>query len=115
MAPSTSLLSAVAVLLGTMVVAQAASTPSLADLFHSKRVPYVSTASASASTHEDSYGYDGYEIDTKELCLQETEQKTCSWVSNCIAQDPLGIPPTADPAVPDAAGTPFCTTGQFWT
>jgi hypothetical protein len=98
-----------------MVVAQAASTPSLADIFHSKRFPSVSTASASVSAHEDSYGYEGYGIDTKELCLQETEQKTCSWVSNCIAQDTVADPNTLDPAFPGLTGGAFCTIGQFWT
>jgi outer membrane protein assembly factor BamE (lipoprotein component of BamABCDE complex) len=79
----------VVLLLATIVVAQAASTPSLTDIFHSKRFPYISTASASVSAHEDSYNqedsytHEGYGIETKQLCLQETEQKTCSWVSNC--------------------------------
>jgi hypothetical protein len=100
MSPRASSLSAVAVLLATIVIAQAASTPSLADIFHSKRFPSVSTASASASAHEENYGYESYGVETKELCLQETEQKTCSWVSNCVS------PETQQPA---------CVIGQYWT
>jgi hypothetical protein len=107
MSPTASSLSAVAVLLTTIVVAHAASTPSLADLFHSKRFPSVSTASASVIAHEENYSYEGSSIETKELCLQETVQKTCSWVSNCI-DDPVVGDPFPRPQ-------PGCVYGQYWT
>jgi hypothetical protein len=78
-----------------LVVAQAVSQPSLRDLIHGRP-----SAVSTASIQDDSYGYnDGYALETKEVCLQETEQKVCTWLSNCI----------------DDEAAPTCITGQLWT
>lgn len=64
---------ALAVLLAICVAAEAVSTPSLGDLLRQRTgSTKVSTASA-----QEEYGYDQYGIETKELCLQETEMKAC--------------------------------------
>lgn len=95
--PTKRLVSALAVLCTICVVAQAANQPSLRDVLQ-KPAAAVSTA----SVQDDSYGYqDTYPVETKEVCLQETEQKVCTWVQNCI---------------PEATGAvPACLIGQYWT
>lgn len=93
-----------AVLLAALIRAQATDTPSLKYLMHRKRFASVSTA----SVQPESYGYDPeYGYESKEICLQELGQRTCSWISNCqVDTPPLGVP----------GGTqPECVTGQFWT
>ena len=93
MVPAKRLISALAVFYAVLVVAHAAGQPSLRDVLI-KRPAAVSTA----SVQDDSY--DGYGIETKEICLQETEQKVCTWLNNC--QD-------------DIPGPPACIPGQLWT
>jgi hypothetical protein len=86
-----------ALVFATLVVAQAAQ-PSLRDVLHG-RFAAVSTA----SVQDDSYGYnEGYALETKEVCLQETEQKVCTWLSNCANGETVATGPT-------------CITGQLWT
>jgi len=98
MVPSKRLIS-FALVFATLVVAQAAQ-PSLRDVLHG-RLAAVSTA----SVQDDSYGYnEGYALETKEVCLQETEQKVCTWLSNCVNGEPLA-----------ALTGPTCITGQLWT
>lgn len=108
MVPTKRLIS-IALLSAVLVVAQAVSQPSLRDVLHG-RPAAVSTA----SIQDDSYGYgnDGYQLETKEVCLQETEQKVCTWLSNCIDGDVNVAPP--GPTVPPTAVL-SCITGQLWT
>lgn len=103
MARAQRLIPALAVLLAACVAAEAISTPTLGDLLRSRA---GSAKVSTASVQEDSYGYDQYGIETKELCLQESEMKTCGWVNNCIDDDAAG---------PPVGGPPRCTIGQFWT
>jgi hypothetical protein len=75
MASAQRLFPALAVLLAVCVAAEAVSTPSLSDLMRARigqQGGRVSTASV-----QDDYGYEQYGIETKELCLQESEMKTC--------------------------------------
>jgi len=103
MVPAKRLISALAVLYTVLVVAQAAGQPSLRDILN-KRPAAVSTASV---VQDDSYGYEqNYGIETKEVCLQETEQKVCTWVNNCLDDGATAIA---------APTTPTCIIGQLWT
>lgn len=74
MARAQRLIPALAVLLVACVAAEAISTPTLGDLLRSRA---GSAKVSTAAVQEDSYGYEQYGIETKELCLQETEMKTC--------------------------------------
>lgn len=64
---------ALAVLLAVCVAANAASTPSLGDLLRQS----AGSGKVSIASVQEEYGYDQYGIETKELCLQETEMKSC--------------------------------------
>jgi hypothetical protein len=75
MASAQRLFPALAVLLAVCVAAEAVSTPSLSDLLRSRAGSGAKVSTA--SVQDDAYGYEQYGIETKELCLQESEMKTC--------------------------------------
>lgn len=104
MAPTKRLISAVLVFYACLVAAQAVSQPSLRDIMHGRP-----SAVSTASVQDDSYGYNDYPVETKEVCLQETEQKVCTWLNNCQNGDVLVNPP------PATGQLLSCITGQLWT
>jgi len=67
------------------------------------------SAVSTASVQDDSYGYNDYAVETKEVCLQETEQKVCTWLNNCQNGDITSGTPTVDQQLLQ------CITGQLWT
>lgn len=70
-------------LLGALACIQADNQrPRLADLLSSSRRRPASVSIA--STNEDTYGYEAYGIETKEVCLQEIEQKYCGPLGTAV-------------------------------